>query len=360
MTSRSSVPLALAVAVAATLSACGGERAAAPSSPTADAAGPRSAAGDRSIAVETARRTPVPPPGDGARLVLLRAGSVWIVDGDGPPSQLTVRPLASPDERPTLSPDGRLVAFASQVGDVHRIHVVSLDDLIPLAVTDGGGIGDSEPAFAPDGATLYFMRGDPRDGKDLHRIDLAAALDAAARRAAPPAAELLLAGDDDEPEQAGAPVATPDGTAIILAADRRAGQGTGLYRFELARRRLVRLTPVAGPRAIDREPAVSPDGARIAFASNRHDARRSPADDFDVYAIAPDGSGLTRLTDDPGSAYDPAYSADGNRLYFVSTRDRQGAFEEEVYLMAAGGGVQRRLTRDAQPQNRAPFAGRAR
>jgi Tol biopolymer transport system component len=68
---------------------------------------------------------------------------------------------------------------------------------------------------------------------------------------------------------------------------------------------------------------------------------------------------LTRLTDDPGTAREPAYSPDGQRLFFASTRDRRGAYQWEVYVMAAGGGRPRRLGREERPQNRAPQAGLA-
>jgi Tol biopolymer transport system component len=291
------------------------------------------------------------------RLVFLRAGSVWMADGGGAPVQLTVRPSGAPDERPTLSPDGRVVAFASAQDGVRRIHIMVIDELLPQAVSDGKGGGDGEPAFSPDGKTLYFMRGDPRSRKDLVRVDLAAARAAAAAGEAPPAPETILAGDDDAPEEVGGPVVSPDGRGVVLSADRRAGHGTGLVRVDLATRKLSRITAVAGPGAIDRDPAFSPGGRRIAFASNRHDPRDG-GDDLDLYAVSPDGSRLVRLTDDPGAARDPAYGPDGRRLYFTSTRDRASGFEQEIYVMAAGGGVQRRLTRDDRPENAAPFAGR--
>jgi Tol biopolymer transport system component len=67
-----------------------------------------------------------------------------------------------------------------------------------------------------------------------------------------------------------------------------------------------------------------------------------------------DGSGLTRLSEDPGTVATPVYSSDGTRLYFASTRIRSAGYEWEIYVMAAGGGEQRRLTREARPENNAP------
>jgi hypothetical protein len=55
-----------------------------------------------------------------------------------------------------------------------------------------------------------------------------------------------------------------------------------------------------------------------------------------------DGSGLTRLTDDPGGDWSPVWSPDGSRIAFTS--DRTG--DPEVWSMAADGSDQRNLTRN--------------
>jgi Tol biopolymer transport system component len=85
--------------------------------------------------------------------------------------------------------------------------------------------------------------------------------------------------------------------------------------------------------AQDRDPAWSPDGARIAFFSNRDG-------NFEIYVMNADGSGQTRLTNNPGSDVEPAWSPDGSMLAFRSDRDGNA----EVYAMAADGTAQRRLT----------------
>jgi TolB protein len=70
---------------------------------------------------------------------------------------------------------------------------------------------------------------------------------------------------------------------------------------------------------------------KIAFFSN-------PGGNFDVYAIEPDGSGISRLTNDPAEDFDPAWSADGTKIAFASRRDGSS----EIYTMNAdGSGVER-------------------
>jgi Tol biopolymer transport system component len=53
-----------------------------------------------------------------------------------------------------------------------------------------------------------------------------------------------------------------------------------------------------------------------------------------------DGSGVTRLTDDPDSDKSPSWSPDGARIAFVSDRDGNW----EIYVMNADGSGQTNLT----------------
>src|SRR6266478_6212438 len=72
---------------------------------------------------------------------------------------------------------------------------------------------------------------------------------------------------------------------------------------------------------------------KIAFASDRDG-------NLEIYVMDLDGGGQTRLTEDPGEDYSPAWSPNGTRLAFVSTRDGNA----EIYVMNADGTGQTRLT----------------
>ena len=94
----------------------------------------------------------------------------------------------------------------------------------------------------------------------------------------------------------------------------------------------------------DDEPAPSPDEL-IAFSSNR-------GGDFDIYVMRPNGSGVRLVTrDEPqgrveADDYEPAWSRDGRRIAFTSTRDHpgDGVTSNEIYIVGVDGGGLRRLT----------------
>jgi hypothetical protein len=80
-------------------------------------------------------------------------------------------------------------------------------------------------------------------------------------------------------------------------------------------------------------PGERGSASRIAFVSERDG-------NAEIYAIEPDGSGLTRLTHHPAFDGDPAWSPDGQRIAFRSQRDGNN----EIYVMNADGTGVRRLT----------------
>jgi hypothetical protein len=76
------------------------------------------------------------------------------------------------------------------------------------------------------------------------------------------------------------------------------------------------------------DPAPSPDGSRIAFVG------LGPNGNRDIYVANRDGTGMQRLTDDPGIDDQPAWSPDGTRIAFRSYRaERLG----DIWVMNADG-----------------------
>ena len=84
---------------------------------------------------------------------------------------------------------------------------------------------------------------------------------------------------------------------------------------------------------INRCPAWSPDGTRIAFASYRDG-------NSEIYVMDPTGKNPTRLTYDEGDDHSPTWSPDGNEIAFISDRDGKA----DIYKMRADGSNVTRLT----------------
>jgi Tol biopolymer transport system component len=87
----------------------------------------------------------------------------------------------------------------------------------------------------------------------------------------------------------------------------------------------------------DSNPQYSPDGTRIAFASNRSGA-------WEIWVCNRDGSGPVRLTNfGTGVSAWPSWSPDGNRLAFNSNGIGEGTYQ--LFTLPAQGGPAQQLTR---------------
>ena len=89
----------------------------------------------------------------------------------------------------------------------------------------------------------------------------------------------------------------------------------------------------------DTAPALSPDGRQVVFMSRR-------AENWDIYVVNVDGSGLQRLTDDDSDDGLPTWSPDGNAIAFVSNRGGTWA----IWVMTPdGAGKSQRITMEGSP-----------
>jgi Tol biopolymer transport system component len=113
----------------------------------------------------------------------------------------------------------------------------------------------------------------------------------------------------------------PDGRELVFrVAD---GPTRGLYVLDVATRERRKL-----PTQSDRDtfPYWSPRGDWITFTSQRDD-------DYEIYRIKPDGTGLARLTRAPGHDAHASVSPDGEWIAFATS---QQGFKDEALGLIVG------------------------
>jgi Tol biopolymer transport system component len=206
---------------------------------------------------------------------------VHVVNADGSGGDRNLTREWGLDDVPVWSPDGRTIAFTSNRGGRHKIHVMNADGsgqrrLTRTAAREGFPVS---PAWSPDGRRIAFLR-------------------------------LRTARAGRAPRTIGADV-------HVINADGRGERN---------------LTPDP---ACNEFPAWSPDGRRIAFASERDG-------NFEIYVMNADGAGQRRLTRSATRDVAPSWSPDGSKIAFVRSRRD---VSEEIYVMNADGSGQRRVTR---------------
>ena len=150
------------------------------------------------------------------------------------------------------------------------------------------------------------------------------------------------------------PAWSPDGATIAFASDRD-GDPNEIYVMDADGSNQVRVTDNPG---IDEYPTWSPDGTRIAFHCTMGGVNSNGTGDFEICVVSRDGSGLHRLTDTPGENTQPDWSPDGEWIVFESNRlgwpslptatpagyDHESFGDEDVWMMRTDGSQQRNLT----------------
>lgn len=133
---------------------------------------------------------------------------------------------------------------------------------------------------------------------------------------------------------------TPDGKSIFFATN-RSSKDTASHDIWRMDADGSNARPVIVSAATDEEAAISPDGRRIAFRSNRDG---NP----EIYVANIDGTNVRRITDHPERDIRPQWSRDGTELLFNSARDYADPKGQqfELYSVRLSDGHLRRMTTD--------------
>lgn len=91
--------------------------------------------------------------------------------------------------------------------------------------------------------------------------------------------------------------------------------------------------------------AITPiTSSLIAFSSNRDN-------DYEIYVMRPDGSGVTQLTNNFANDIFPIWSPDGKYIAYLSDRDGLWIYDYDVFIMRSDGSAQKNLTKSMGENN---------
>jgi Tol biopolymer transport system component/serine/threonine protein kinase len=247
----------------------------------------------------------------------------------GEKRKLTSPPQGFPvgDVEPAVSPDGRAVVFnrviSSRRPGSSDLYLLELSEDLrtigePKRITYWQR-STGEPAWLPDGNSILFTSGDAGSNRSMWQM----ALRGAARRPGEP--ERLPFGGES---YAAMPAISRQGRVAYV----QTALVAHILRLELSGRQGVDNLPMNSTR-LDHVPQYSPDGKRIAFASNRTGS-------YEIWLCDADGSNTAKLTSFGGPyVANPAWSPDGRRIAFIA---RPGG-SSEIYVISADGGKPERL-----------------
>ncbi|HEY9229065.1 MAG TPA: hypothetical protein VIP11_20605 [Gemmatimonadaceae bacterium] len=218
---------------------------------------------------------------DGKWIVYLGPGlgddpqDIWIARADGS-DRRRIEMIPGFEFQPSLSPDGSRIAYVKYLESdgITHLWVINADGTGERALTvslPGVTVAHASPAWSPDGSKLAYAAGTPGHlGLWIANAD----------GSAPMQLTQSAVTDFD-------PTWSPDGKRIAFARTLSPAIGD-IVVIDVATKQERAL----GFARNNRWATWSPDGSKIAFSSNM-----DGGSDFELYTVAPDGSALTRLTD---------------------------------------------------------------
>jgi Tol biopolymer transport system component/tRNA A-37 threonylcarbamoyl transferase component Bud32 len=229
------------------------------------------------------------------------------------PRQLTTAP--GWEAEPAISPDGSLIAYASDQAGNPDIWLIDVRGGESLRLTTGPA-ADTSPAWFPDGSAVAFERANGAQSSIWKVPRLGGA-------------PTMLVEDGAQPT-----ISLEGGWVAFTRADASGEQHVMV--MSLTGAADIRFVTTTDDGLFDhRHPAWSPDGEWICYADFR-----------DLWLVPAAGGASTRLTRDQAVDDSPVWSADGRWIYFSSLRGATTA----VWRVHSSGGTPERVTSGSGPE----------
>jgi len=233
--------------------------------------------------------------------------------------QLTNRP--GDDVSPLWSPDGRRIAFSSNRDGDANIYVINSDGTAEMRLTSALG-DDTLGAWSPDGSVIAYT--DALDVVHTIRSD--------------GTGDRTIGVDTGSVTPYGLGVFgwMPTGDELIVVFDKNPGGGElDIYRLRTGDGGMTALTSTPGD---DGSPALSTDGSKIAFESDRNGGC--------LYTMDADGSNVARLTTGCSKGFLKAWAPDGTLIGWAGARRGQPDFDQplDIQIIRPDGSGRTRLT----------------
>ena len=266
-------------------------------------------------------------------------------DGSG---QMNLTNHSAWDSYPCWSPDGTKIAFETNRDGNSEIYVMNANGSDPTNVTNHPD-GDWFPCWSPDGSKIAFETDRDDGGMPILGVRPKIIF-------MPTNIEIYVMNADgtgqtnltNDPAWDGHPTWSPNGAKIAFETDRDSTNGIVLLAngnglLDLGSEIYVMNANGTGQANLTNSPEAdwyptwSPAGTKILFQSVRDG-------NSEIYVMNDNGSGQTRLTNNPASDTYPSWSPNGAKITFHSNRDGNS----EIYAMNANGTGQTRLTSDPE------------
>jgi TolB protein len=231
--------------------------------------------------------------------------------------QLTNEP--GDDHSPLWSPDGLRIAFAANRGEDVNIYTINANGTGVARITNQPG-DEILGAWSPDGTQIAYAT----ESGDVHIVGR----DGSADR--------TVSVDTGAVQRYALSVAgwLPDGEELVIVFDTNADGGEiDIYRLRIADGRVMPLTSSPGD---DGTPAVSTDGSRIAFESDRNGGC--------LFVMGSDGSNVARLTTGCSKGFPKAWAPDGSWIGWAGARRPDADQPLDIQIIRPDGSGKARLT----------------